>query len=89
MSLITFTVNDDAAGQKNSVSCKDDIDAEKFMLDYVTKYTDYVTLDTKIYIFKVGIKIINSNKYLKTKLRDLLQNGSLVNFIRKQGLHYS
>ena len=60
-----------------------------FMTNYVKKFTDLETLDTKIYIFKSGLKILNYKKYLDEEIGKHVQDGLRIEFVRKIGLHYS
>jgi hypothetical protein len=87
MSTITFTVNDN--DRDHIVEYNSSITCKEFILDYLKKFTDLVSLDTTVYTFKMGMKVLNSQKWLEKKLSDVIESGSTVRFIRKQGLHYS
>ena len=62
MTIINFIVYDDVKSDANSVSYDGNMKIKDFMTNYVKKFTDLETLDTKIYIFKSGTKILNSKK---------------------------
>lgn len=88
MPIIHFSV-EGANGDITPVSYDSSMIIRDFLLDYLKKYTDYVSLDTKIYVFRVGIKILNSNKFINGKIGELIREGSIVTFQRKQDVHYS
>ena len=89
MVIISFSVYDEVKGETNTESYDGEKNIEEFLRYYVKKYTDLESLDTKIYIFKSGIKVLNSKKYLSEKLGTHIQNGAQISFLRKMGLHYS
>ena len=62
MTIINFIVYDDVKSEANAVSHDGNMKIKDFMTNYVKKFTDLETLDTKIYIFKSGTKILNSKK---------------------------
>ena len=86
MSYIRFKVNDE--GKIRYVEYNGEISCEEFMLDFTKKYTDKVTTNPNVYIFKAGIKILNSQKYMYNKLKDMIINGYEVRFYRKKELDY-
>lgn len=86
-SNITFIVEDE--GVPNYVTYKNNITIEEFMKDYLSKHTNYVTLDTKVYTFKSNSKVLNSSKFLKKLLKDIIRANGRVILSRKQDTHYS
>lgn len=89
MVMINFMVYDECENVTNPVSYDGDLKIENFLRDYVKKHTEYETLDTKIYIFKNGLKILNSKSFLSKQIKEYIQDGAQINFLRKMGLHYS
>ena len=89
MVLINFSVFDEVKNETIPFTYDEDTIMETFIKDYLKKYTDYESLDTKIYVFKSGLKILNSKKYLSEKIGTHISEGSQVTFLRKMGLHYS
>ena len=87
MSDLTFIVEDE--GVPNYVTYKNNITVEEFMKDYLSKHTNYVTLDTKVYTFKSNSKVLNSSKFLKKLLKDIIRANGRVILSRKQDTHYS
>ena len=87
MSDLTFIVEDE--GVSNYVTYKNNITIEEFMKDYLSKHTNYVTLDTKVYTFKSNSKVLNSSKFLKKLLKDIIRANGRVILSRKQDTHYS
>ena len=87
MSDLTFIVEDE--GVPNYVTYKNNITIEEFMKDYLSKHTNYVTLDTKVYTFKSNSKVLNSSKFLKKLLKDIIRANGRVILSRKQDTHYS
>lgn len=87
MSSISFIVEDE--GVPNYVTYKNNITVEEFMKDYLSKHTNYVTLDTKVYTFKSNSKVLNSSKFLKKLLKDIIRANGRVILSRKQDTHYS
>ena len=89
MTIINFIVYDDVKSEANAVSYDGNMKIKDFMTNYVKKFTDLETLDTKIYIFKSGLKILNYKKYLDEEIGKHVQDGLRIEFVRKIGLHYS
>jgi hypothetical protein len=89
MAIISFVVYDDVKSEANAVSYEGNLKMRDFLTDYVKKYTEFETLDTKIYVFKSGTKILNAKKYLDDQIETYIQNGARITFTRKMGLHYS
>ena len=87
MAKIKFHVCDN--GLTISVSYDENITVEEFMRDYVKKNTNFETLDTTVYVFKVGFKILNSPRFMHRQLKEMIQNDMTITFIRKKDLHYS
>ena len=87
MSNISFIVEDE--GVPNYVTYKNNITVEEFMKDYLSKHTNYVTLDTKVYTFKSNSKVLNSSKFLNKLLKDIIRANGRVILSRKQDTHYS
>ena len=89
MVLINFMVYDECENVTNAVSYDGDATIEAFLKQYVKDHTDYESLDTKIYVFKNGLKVLNSKKYLSEKISTHIIDGAQITFLRKMGLHYS
>lgn len=87
MSIINFKVDDQ--GKAISVSYDASITIKDFILDYLAKNSNYVSLDPKVHTFKVGGKILNSQRYLDKQLKDVIRTDSIVYFERKKDTHYS
>ena len=85
MSIINFNVFDN---YKNiNVSYDASITIRDFILDYLAKNWDNVSLDTNEFVFKIGAKVLNSR--LNVKLGDVIRKDSTVTVHRKMDLHYS
>ena len=89
MVLINFMVYDECENVTNAVSYDGDATIEEFLKKYVKDHTDYESLDTKIYVFKNGLKVLNSKKFLSEKISTHIIDGAQITFLRKMGLHYS
>lgn len=89
MVLINFMVYDECENVTNAVSYDGDATIEAFLKQYVKDHTDYESLDTKIYVFKNGLKVLNSKKFLSEKISTHIRDGAQITFLRKMGLHYS
>ena len=89
MVLINFMVFDECENVTNPVAYDGDEIIETFLKEYVKKYTEYESLDPKIYVFKNGLKILNSKKFLSDKIGAHINEGAQIRFLRKMGLHYS
>jgi len=89
MVLINFMVYDECENVTNAVSYDGDATIEAFLKQYVKDHTDYESLDTKIYVFKNGLKVLNSKKFLSEKISTHIIDGAQITFLRKMGLHYS
>lgn len=85
MSIINFNVFDN---YKNiNVSYDASITIRDFILDYLAKNWDNVSLDTNEFVFKIGAKVLNSR--LNVKLGDVIRKDSTVTVHRKMDLQYS
>ena len=87
MPLINFKVNDN--GQIIRVSYDGSITSRNFILDFASKYTSISSTDPKLYIFKIGGKILNSRRLIDMKLQELIKNDSTVLFTKKHDICYS
>jgi hypothetical protein len=87
MSRINFGVNYE--GLIINVSYDASITARDFILDFTSKHTSQSSIDSTLYTFKYGGRILNSPKFLDKKLQDLIKNNSVVYFTRKKELQYS
>jgi hypothetical protein len=67
---------------KNQVSYDSSITIREFMLDYLIKNN----LDTKDYSFKLGGKILNSNRFIDRKLDQVIQEGKEIQLYRKHDI---
>ena len=85
--VLNFRVNDE--GNERYVSYDENMTVENFIKDYLKKYSNYVTLDTKIYTFKSQSKILNSKKFLSKTLSSVISDGGQIHLVRKQDTHYS
>lgn len=89
MVLINFSVYDECENVTNPVAYDGDAIIENFLKEYVKKYTNFESLDTKIYVFKNGLKVLNSKKFLSEKIGTHIADGAQITFLRKMGLRYS
>ena len=87
MPIINFYVDD--GYQRKQVSYDSSIIVKDFILDYLKKYNNRVTLSTNELIFRIGSKILNTPRFLDKKLEDILSEGAKVHFLRKQVIHDS
>ena len=87
MTILNFFVSDDE--KKTPVSYDSSISVRDFLLDYLKNNTYYVTLDTSVYTFQFGGKLLNSKKFIDKKLGDLIRQGGTINFVRKKDMCYS
>ena len=84
--MINFKVYDEVQNVTNDVAYDGDATIEAFLKKYVKDHTDYESLDTKIYVFKNGLKILNSNKYLSEKIKNHIRDNCTITFLRKQSI---
>jgi hypothetical protein len=87
MTILHFNVQD--TGVTKQVKYDDSCSAENFMKDYLKNNTNYVSIDVSKYTFKIGAKLLNSDKYKNEILKNLVREGGLVKVFRKEGVHYS
>ena len=84
---INFKINDN--GVIINVCYDSSMTIRDFILDFTRKYTNLESIDPNIYTFKIGIKFINSPRFLFSKIGDLIRDGCIVNFVRKKSMSYS
>ena len=87
MTILNFYVSD--CGEIKPVSYDSSISVRDFMLNYLKNNTNYVTLDTSVYIFKSNGKILNSNRFIDKELGELIRQEGKIYFERKKDLCYS
>ena len=85
--MIKFTVVDD--GNENVVEYNSSMTCKEFMLDYLRKFTNNVTLDINVYNFHIRSKILNIPRFLEKKLSDVISSGAKVTLTRKKSCCYS
>ena len=79
-SNISFKVNNN--GRIKCAKYSGDITCEEFIVDYLKKNGDYVTLDVNKYIFRKGGKILNSPRFKNMKLKELIMEYQTVSLWR-------
>ncbi len=87
MTIINFKVNDN--GKIINVSYDSELTCENFMRDFTKNNTNYESIDENIYTFKVNGKFLNSEKFKNRKLKELIRDQQIVNFVRKKNMSYS
>ena len=87
MPIISFSIDDN--GKRHNVSYDSSIKIRDFLTDYLTKNSLYVTLDTSVYTFKIGTKILNTKRFLEKHLGDLIENNQVIKLIKKMDCQYS
>ena len=87
MSIINFKVCGKYENKQNNVSYDASITIRDFILDYLAKNCDNVSLDTNKFVFKIGLKVLNSR--LDVKLGDVIPKDSTVTVYREKEIHYS
>ena len=85
MSVLHFRVDDE--GNIINVSYDSSTTARNFMLDFLNKHTNYATLDKEVYTFQCNGKILNSNKYIDIKIKELIRENGLVRLFKKQNIY--
>ena len=89
MTDINFKVNDN--GKTINVKYKGENTCEYFMRDFTKKNTEYESVDSNIYLFKVNGIILNNKdgRLLKTPLKDIITEDQIIRFVRKKNTSYS
>lgn len=84
---ISFRVSDE--GNIHYVSYDENMVVESFMIDYLKKHANYVSVDPKYFTFKTLGKVLNLPRFKKKLLKDVIVADGIVNVFRKQDTHYS
>jgi hypothetical protein len=89
--MINFMVYDECKEMTHVFSYDGNATIETFLKQYVKDHTDYESLDTKIYdtkiyVFKNGLKVLNSKKFISQKIKECIRDSSQINFIRKMDM---
>ena len=87
MVVISFKVDD--TGKIINVKYEGEWTIEQLMRHFTKNNTSYESIDQNIYTFKVGAKILNMDKFKTRKVKDIIQDQTLVKFVRKQNMSYS
>ena len=86
MSIINFKVNEN--GKITNVAYNSSISVKQFILDFTSKNTDYISIDPQIYIFSIGSKLLNSKKFINTKIGLLIKENDVVDLSIKYNKEY-
>ena len=84
MPNIVFNI--DFMGQIKQVEYNGEITCEEFMLDITKKYFNNPSTDSSKYVFKVGAKLLNYQRFKYKKLKELIKDNSIVRLIRKKNI---
>lgn len=87
MAILSFRVDD--SGDTKNVSYDENMLVKDFISAFLSSNNIYNTSNPNIYTFKVGSKVLNTERYMNSKLTDIIKNGGLVKMFRKEGIHYS
>jgi hypothetical protein len=87
MSEIAFDIIDD--GKPKPVKYDGNMTIENFIKDYLKNNANYQSLDSKVFSFMLGAKLLNADRFLSKKVKELIQNGSSVTLVRKYEYNYS
>jgi hypothetical protein len=87
MAPLSFRVDD--SGDTKNVSYDENMLVKDFISAFLSSNNIYNTSNANVYTFKVGSKVINSDRFMNKKLTDIIKSGGLVKIFRKQGIHYS
>lgn len=87
MAPLSFRVSD--SGDTKNVSYDENMLVKDFISAFLSSNNIYNTANANVYTFKVGSKVLNTDRYMNTKLTDIIKSGGLVKIFRKQGIHYS
>ena len=87
MAVLSFRVDD--SGNTTNVNYDENMLVKDFISAFLSSNNIYNTANASIYTFKVGAKVLNTPRYMDTKLTDIIKSGGLVKIFRKQGIHYS
>ena len=84
--MINFMVYDTVENMKNKFTYDGNVIIETFVKEYLKKFPKYEFLYKEEYVFKIGAKILNSNKYLSKKLNECIKDGSEIHLVKRHML---
>lgn len=87
MTIISFKVNEN--GKIINVRYEGEWTCEQFIRDFTRNVIGYESINPDIYTFKVQTKFINSGRFLGTKIKEIIREQQVVNFVRKKNMSYS
>lgn len=87
MVVLDFKVNEDS--HIDYVSYEGDKTVNDFIKDFLKDKNLYYTTDRKVYTFKTQGKILNTEKWLYSPLKEVINSDATIYFIKKQSTHYS
>lgn len=87
MTIINFKVNDN--GRLINVSYDGEWTCEMFMRDFTKNNFSEETIDPNVYTFKANGKFLNGEKFKNQKLKYLIRDQQIVNFVSKKKMIYS
>ena len=78
MVAINFRVDD--SGDTKNVSYDENMLVKDFISKFLSDYNIYNTANTNIYTFKVGAKLLNTDRYMNCKISELIKNLAHLSF---------
>ncbi len=57
--------------------------------EFLKRNNIYEDPDSRLYVFRYGLKILNCSKFIDRRVNDLLRPGAIIDFVNKKGLKYS
>ena len=81
MSVLSFYVNNE--GKIENVSYDPALTIKEFILDFLNKTQNH----RELFTFKLGCKILNSDRFLDKKIGDCIPPNGTVKFVRKLEIH--
>ena len=79
----------DRAGMKDTMFVEPNSIIKDVLKEFLKRNNYYGDCSTELYIFRHGIRILNSRKFIDRRINDLLRPGVTIYFFNKIGLEYS
>lgn len=86
MPVINFTIHD--SWLIEHVTYNENVTIEEFIKDYLQKKSEFVSLSTKVFALYIESQILNTPRYLKKKIKEIIQSGAALILTRKSSLFY-
>ena len=79
----------DGAGMEDTMCVEPNSIIKDVLKEFLKRNNIYEDPDSRLYVFRYGLKILNCSKFIDRRVNDLLRPGAIIKFVKKTNLKYS